>query len=36
MAQTQRNFLLFAGVALLHGLVAQQRLGRFWLVGLYV
>lgn len=28
--------LAFAGVALLHGLVAQQRLGRFWLVGLYV
>lgn len=28
--------LAFAGAALLHGLVAQQRLGRFWLVGLYV
>lgn len=28
--------LAFAGVSLLHGLVAQQRLGRFWLVGLYV
>jgi len=28
--------LLFAGVALVHGLVAQGRLGRFWLVGLYV
>lgn len=28
--------LAFAGVALVHGLVAQQRLGRFWLVGLYV
>ncbi|HEY8330759.1 MAG TPA: hypothetical protein VIO83_05475 [Pseudomonas sp.] len=28
--------LAFAGVALLHGLVAQQRLARFWLVGLYV
>lgn len=28
--------LLFAGIALLHGLVAQKRLGRFWLVGLYV
>lgn len=28
--------LAFAGVALVHGLVAQQRLARFWLVGLYV
>ncbi len=28
--------LAFAGVALLHGLVTQQRLARFWLVGLYV
>ena len=28
--------LAFAGLALLHGLVAQQRLARFWLVGLYV
>lgn len=28
--------LAFAGVSLLHGLVAQQRLARFWLVGLYV
>jgi hypothetical protein len=28
--------LMFAGLALLHGLVAQKRLGRFWLVGLYV
>ena len=28
--------LMFAGVALLHGLVAQKRLARFWLVGLYV
>ncbi|TRX73994.1 YybS family protein [Pseudomonas mangiferae] len=28
--------LAFAGVALIHGLVAQGRLGRFWLVGLYV
>lgn len=28
--------LAFAGVALLHGLVAAGRLGRFWLVGLYV
>lgn len=28
--------LMFAGVALLHGLVAQGRLARFWLVGLYV
>ncbi|SFB04748.1 hypothetical protein [Azotobacter beijerinckii] len=28
--------LVFAGVALVHGLVAQGRLGRFWLVGLYV
>lgn len=28
--------LVFAGLALMHGLVAQQRLGRFWLVGLYV
>ncbi|WP_213940962.1 hypothetical protein [Pseudomonas sp. dw_612] len=28
--------LVFAGLALIHGLVAQKRLGRFWLVGLYV
>ena len=28
--------LVFAGVALRHGLVAQKRLPRFWLVGLYV
>lgn len=28
--------LAFAGVALLHGLAAQGRLARFWLVGLYV
>jgi hypothetical protein len=28
--------LVFAGVALVHGLVAAGRLGRFWLVGLYV
>ncbi|WP_017937100.1 hypothetical protein [Zestomonas thermotolerans] len=28
--------LAFAGLALIHGLVAQGRLGRFWLVGLYV
>ncbi|QQE88182.1 hypothetical protein [Azotobacter chroococcum] len=28
--------LFFAGIALIHGLVAQGRLGRFWLVGLYV
>ena len=28
--------LAFAGAALLHGLVAQGRLARFWLVGLYV
>lgn len=28
--------LAFAGLALVHGLVAQGRLGRFWLVGLYV
>ncbi|GAB3378149.1 hypothetical protein [Azotobacter armeniacus] len=28
--------LVFAGAALVHGLVAQGRLGRFWLVGLYV
>ena len=28
--------LVFAGVALVHGLVAQGRLQRFWLVGLYV
>lgn len=28
--------LAFAGVALLHGLVAQQCMARFWLVGLYV
>ncbi len=28
--------LFFAGLALVHGLVAQGRLARFWLVGLYV
>lgn len=28
--------LMFAGIALLHGLVAQKRLSKFWLVGLYV
>lgn len=28
--------LAFAGLALMHGLIAQGRLGRFWLVGLYV
>lgn len=28
--------LVFAGLALVHGLVAQGRLQRFWLVGLYV
>lgn len=28
--------LVFAGLALMHGLVAQGRLPRFWLVGLYV
>jgi hypothetical protein len=28
--------LAFVGIALLHGLVAQGRLGKFWLVGLYI
>lgn len=28
--------LVFAGVAVVHGLVAAGQLGRFWLVGLYV
>ncbi|MEL7560893.1 hypothetical protein [Stutzerimonas chloritidismutans] len=28
--------LVFAGIALMHGLVAQNRMSRFWLVGLYV
>lgn len=28
--------LAFAGVSLLHGLVAQQRLAGFWLVGFYI
>lgn len=28
--------LVFAGAALLHGLVSQGRMRRFWLVGLYV
>ncbi|MBU1329038.1 MAG: hypothetical protein KJ884_00120 [Gammaproteobacteria bacterium] len=28
--------LMFAGIALLHGMVAQGRLARFWLVGLYI
>jgi len=28
--------LVFAGLALIHGLVAQKRLARFWLGGMYV
>jgi hypothetical protein len=28
--------LMFAGAALLHGLVAQGRMARFWLIGMYV
>lgn len=28
--------LAFAGIALLHGLVAQGRMAKFWLVGLYI
>jgi hypothetical protein len=28
--------LVFAGIALVHGLVEQNRMSRFWLVGLYV
>ncbi len=28
--------LVFAGLALIHGLVAEKRLATFWLVGLYV
>ena len=28
--------LVFAGLALMHGLVKEGRLGKFWLVGLYV
>ena len=28
--------LMFAGLALIHGLVSRGKLGRFWLVGLYV
>lgn len=28
--------LVIAGLALMHGLVAQKRLAKFWLVGLYV
>ncbi len=28
--------LVFAGLALMHGLVGQGRMARFWLVGLYV
>ncbi|MCQ4321183.1 hypothetical protein [Stutzerimonas stutzeri] len=28
--------LVFAGIALMHGLVAKNRMSRFWLVGLYV
>lgn len=28
--------LVFAGLALIHGLVAQKRLATFWLVGMYV
>jgi hypothetical protein len=28
--------LAFAGLALIHGLVAEKRLARFWLVGMYI
>ncbi|WP_417661730.1 hypothetical protein [Pseudomonas sp.] len=28
--------LAFAGIALIHGLVAQGRMSKFWLVGLYI
>jgi len=28
--------LVFAGLALIHGLVAQKRLSKFWVVGVYV
>ena len=28
--------LVFSGLALIHGLVAQKRLAKFWLVGMYV
>ena len=28
--------LVFAGLALIHGLVAQKRLAAFWLVGMYI
>jgi hypothetical protein len=28
--------LVFAGLALIHGLVAEKRLARFWLVGMYI
>ncbi|PHX42465.1 hypothetical protein AO284_08315 [Pseudomonas sp. NZIPFR-PS2] len=28
--------LVFSGLALMHGLVAQKRLAKFWLVGMYV
>ncbi|GAB7530718.1 hypothetical protein PS3A_31290 [Pseudomonas sp. 3A(2025)] len=28
--------LVFAGAALIHGLVAEKRLGKFWLVGMYI
>jgi hypothetical protein len=28
--------LMFAGLALLHGLVKEGKLAKFWLVGLYV
>ena len=28
--------LVFAGLALMHGLVAEKRLAKFWLVGMYI
>jgi len=28
--------LVFAGLALIHGLVAEKRLAKFWLVGMYI
>ncbi len=28
--------LLFAGLALIHGMVAEKQLARFWLVGMYI
>jgi predicted MFS family arabinose efflux permease len=36
LASASSLVLVLAGIALMHGLVAQGRLAGFWLVGMYV